>query len=192
MGTPNWLDHSELPAWLTFIAVVERLPRQLDAQLQRDAGDTHFEYMAMAMLSDAPDRSLRMTRLAALTHSTLPRLSHVLARLVERGYVRRVPCPEDKRATNAVLTEAGWTHLQAVAPGHVATVRTLVIDPLSPEQVSQLRTIGESILGRLEDCDPTGAIPTSRVTPAVAPRDIGDTPADDLVAGVREGPLGEV
>jgi DNA-binding MarR family transcriptional regulator len=102
------------------------------------------------MLSEAPDRTLRMTALAARTKSTLPRLSHVVTRLVERGYVERVPCPEDKRATNAHLTAAGWKHIQASAPGHVATVDALVIDPLSTTQIEQLRDITAAILSRFD------------------------------------------
>jgi len=147
---PRWLSPAEHSAWLGLIAVVELLPGALDGQLQRDAGISHFEYMAMAMLSEAPGRTLRMTTLAARTKSTLPRLSHVITRLVARGYVERVPCPEDKRATNAHLTDAGWEHIQAWAPGHVATVDALVIDPLSASQIEQLRDITAAILSRLD------------------------------------------
>ena len=147
---PRWLSPEEQSAWLGLIAVVELLPGALDSQLQRDAGISHFEYMAMAMLSEAPDRTLRMTALAARTKSTLPRLSHVVTRLVERGYVERVPCPEDKRATNAHLTAAGWEHIQVAAPGHVETVNALVIDPLSTTQIEQLRDITAAILSRFD------------------------------------------
>jgi len=149
----RWLSAAEQQAWLGLIAVVELLPGALDGQLQRDAGISHFEYMAMAMLSEAPGRTLRMTTLASRTNSTLPRLSHVITRLLARGYVERVPCPEDKRATNAHLTEEGWDLIQTSAPGHVATVDTLIIEPLSPKQVKQLRDITAAILGRL---DPEG------------------------------------
>ena len=149
-GTPRWLTPAERQAWLGLIGVVELLPGALDSQLQRDAGITHFEYMALAMLSEAPDHTLRMTTLATQTNSTLPRLSHVITRLVNRGYVERVPCPQDKRATNAHLTDAGWEHIQACAPGHVATVEDLVIDPLSAEQIQQLRDITAAILRRLD------------------------------------------
>jgi len=122
----------------------------LDAQLQRDAGVSHFEYMVLAMLSEAPEHTLRMTALAAQTNSTLARLSHVVTRLVNRGFVERIPCPQDKRATNAHLTDAGWQHVQASAPGHVAAARTVVIDSLSEAQIDQLRDISASILARLD------------------------------------------
>ena len=130
----------ELAAWVRLVAVLELLPGVLDAQLRRDAGLTHFEYFVLAMLSEAPERTLRMTALAHRTNATLPRLSHVVRRLEERGLVERFPCPEDGRATNARLTDEGWTAIRAAAPGHVETVRRNVIDALTPEQVGQLPT----------------------------------------------------
>jgi len=135
---------------LGLIGVVELLPGALDTQLHRDAGVSHFEYMVLAMLSEAPDHTLRMTTLATQTNATLPRLSHVVTRLVNQGFVERIPCPQDKRATNAHLTDAGWQHIQASAPGHVAAVRELVIDSLSSAQLEQLRDISASIMARLD------------------------------------------
>ena len=114
----------ERAAWVRLAAVLELLPGVLDSQLRRDAELTHFEYFVLAMLSEAPDRTLRMTALAAQTNATLPRLSHVVRRLEDRGLVERFPCPEDARATNARLTPAGGTRCATTAPGHVATVRS--------------------------------------------------------------------
>jgi DNA-binding MarR family transcriptional regulator len=145
-----WLDEDERAAWLRLIAVVELLPGVLDAQLRADSGLTHFEYFVLAMLSEAEQSTLRMTHLAAQTNATLPRLSHVVRRLEERGLVERFPCPEDARATNARLTAGGWDKVRATAHGHVATVRATVIDALTPEQVDQLALIGDAILGRLD------------------------------------------
>lgn len=152
MGT-RWLDDDEQKAFLGLVAVAELLPGALDAQLRRDSGLTHFEYLVLAMLSEAPERTLRMTSLAQRTNATLPRLSHVVRRLEERGLVERFPCPEDGRATNARLTSAGWDAIIAAAPGHVDTVRRLALDPLTPTQVAQLRRISDSLL---EVLDPDG------------------------------------
>lgn len=149
----RWLDEKQRDAWVKLIAVVELLPGVLDSQLRRDAGLTHFEYFVLAMLSEAPDRTLRMTSLAQRTNATLPRLSHVVRRLEERDLVHRFPCPEDGRATNAQLTDAGWAELVAAAPGHVANVRRHVIDALTPEQLGQLGDITAVLLERL---DPDG------------------------------------
>ena len=91
--TRRWLDADERAAWLRLVAVVELLPGVLDAQLRRDAGLTHFEYFVLAMLSEAPERTLRMTALAHRTNATLPRLSHVVQRLEDARPRRAVPLP---------------------------------------------------------------------------------------------------
>ena len=149
----QWLDEEQLDAWVKLVAVVELLPGVLDSQLRRDAGLTHFEYFVLAMLSEADDRTLRMTALAQRTNATLPRLSHVVRRLEDRDLVERFPCPEDGRATNARLTEAGLAEIVEAAPGHVENVRRHVIDALTPEQLQQLRSIADTLLTRL---DPEG------------------------------------
>ncbi len=138
----GWLTEDERAAWLRLVAVVELLPGVLDSQLRAEAGLTHFEYFVLAMLSEAPERTVRMAALAQRTNATLPRLSHVVRRLEDRGLVERFPCPEDGRATNARLTAAGWDTVVAAAPGHVDTVRRHVLDPLSAVQVEELREIG--------------------------------------------------
>lgn len=149
----QWLDRDELAAWVRLTAVLELLPGVLDSQLRRDAELTAFEYYVLAMLSEAPKRTLRMTALAAQTNATLPRLSHVVRRLEERGLVERFPCPEDGRATNARLSSAGWQKVREAAPGHVASVRQHVIDALTPDQIRQVTAISDALLQRL---DPTG------------------------------------
>ena len=149
----RWLDDEERAAWLGLIAVVELLPGALDSQLRRDAGITHYDYFVLAMLSEAPERTLRMTVLAQLTNATLPRLSHVVRRLEDRGLVERIPCPEDARATNARLSTTGLDLVVDAAPGHVAAVRANALDGLSRRQLVQLRQISTALLGRL---DPDG------------------------------------
>jgi len=146
----RWLDEAERAAWLRLVAVAELLPAALDTQLRRDVHLTHFDYFVLAMLSEAQDRTLRMTALAQRTNATLPRLSHVVRRLEERGLVERFPCPEDKRATNARLTPTGWDEVAAAAPGHVAAVRHHVFDALDPAQVEQLRQICDALLATLD------------------------------------------
>jgi DNA-binding MarR family transcriptional regulator len=164
----RWLDQDELAAWVRLAAVLELLPGALDSQLRRDAELTHFEYFVLAMLSEVPQRTLRMTALAAQTNATLPRLSHVVRRLEDRRLVERFPCPEDARATNARLTDAGWQKLSQAAPGHVANVREHVIAALTPDQVHHLTAITEAILGRL---DPNGTMTATyrRYDPAPEP-----------------------
>lgn len=144
------LTTEESAAWVRLVALAELLPVALDAQLQRDEGITHFEYVALMSLADAPDRTMRMTALAAQTNATLPRLSHVARRLEERGLIERFPCPEDRRATNATITDAGLRVLIDAGPGHIGTVRELVIDSLTPQQLKQLYDIAGAVLAKLD------------------------------------------
>ena len=150
MDDVRWLTPDQLGAWTRFVAVVELLPGVLDSQLQRDADLTHFEYFTLAMLSEAPERTLRMTALASATNSTLPRLSHVVSRLEKRGFVERMPCPEDRRATNARLTETGWQKVVDTAPGHVGTVRENVVDVLNARDVADLDRVMGKLLTTLD------------------------------------------
>jgi DNA-binding MarR family transcriptional regulator len=142
----EWLSDEEQTAWRPFVGLLFRFPALLDAQLQKDAGISHFEYMVLSSLSEAPDRALRMSQLAAMASGSVSRLSHVVSRLEAKGWVRRESCPGDGRFINAVLTEPGWQKVAETAPGHVAAVRRLLIDALTPADLGSLGTISAQIL----------------------------------------------
>ena len=142
----DWLSDEQQAAWRPLVALLLRLPAVLDAELQRDAGINHFDYLVLSGLSEAPGRTLRMSELAAMANSSLSRLSHVVSRLEAKGWVRREPCPGDGRFINAVLTDDGWQKVAATAPGHVAAVRELLIDLLSEEEFEQLGAISHKVL----------------------------------------------
>ncbi|ATE54137.1 MarR family winged helix-turn-helix transcriptional regulator [Actinosynnema pretiosum] len=164
-AAPRWLDAEERQTWLALASVLIRLPSALDAQLQRDAGISHFEYQALAFLSEQPTRSLRMSELAVVTEGSLSRLSHVVKRLERQGWVTRTPDPDDGRYTLAVLTGAGWDKVVDTAPGHVEEVRRLVFDPLSGEQQRHLREIGLRVASAIEPGGPDQSCPGSRTPP---------------------------
>jgi DNA-binding MarR family transcriptional regulator len=151
----QWLDYDEQRAWRGFLAMTALLPGALDQQLQRDAEMGHSSYIVLAMLSEAPDRSLRMSELAARANSSPSRLSHAVTRLEQRGWVRRARSAEDGRGSIARLTDDGWDIVEATAPGHVAAVRRYVFDALSREQVRQLEDIAGAVLAKL---DPDGSL----------------------------------
>ncbi len=150
---PRWLDAEESLTWRALASVLVRLPAALDAQLRRDAGISHFEYQVLALLSEAPGRILRMSALATLVEGSLPRLSQVVARLEQRGWVRRTPDPADGRYTLAILTDQGRAKVTEAAPGHVQVVRRLVFDPLTRAQSRQLREIGRRIMRAIDPDD---------------------------------------
>lgn len=151
---PPWLDDQQQRTWRAWLAVSELLPRSLDVQLQRDAGITHPAYVVLAMLSEAPGRSRRMSELARASNQSQSRLSHTVARLEERGWVRRERSADDGRGNVAVLTDAGWEVVRSVAPGHVAAVRAGLFDALTPEQTTAL---GDVLTAVLEQLDPDGS-----------------------------------
>lgn len=142
---PPRLDEESLRTWAALATLLEWLPAALDAQLQRDAGITHFEYGILFALSDAADHTLRMSTLASHANSSLSRLSRAVARLEARGWVRRTPDPVDGRYTLAIATDLGVAKAGEAAPGHVALVRHVVFDSLSPIQATQLREISEAV-----------------------------------------------
>ena len=146
----RWLDDDEQRTWRAFLAASRGLLDELDRELQRDAGIPHGYYEILVRLSEAPGRSLRMSELADACGSSRSRLSHAVARLEERGFVRREGHPTDRRGSLAILTTDGFAALEGAAPGHVEGVRRHLFDQLRPEQVAQLREISETLVAHLE------------------------------------------
>ena len=146
----RWLDEDELRAWLLLAGVMLKLSPALDSQLQRDSDLTHFDYLCLAMLSETDDRTLRMSDLAGRVNASLSRLSHVISKLERRGWVARQPSPHSRRVTLVTLTEEGWKVLVEAAPGHVETVRSLVFEGLSAEDVAALERLAGHIVERIE------------------------------------------
>ncbi|MER7273916.1 MarR family transcriptional regulator [Dactylosporangium sp. NPDC000244] len=141
----RWLSRDELAAWLANSAIMISLPAALDARMQREAHLTFFEYMVLSVLSEEPERTLRMSDLATRTSASLSRLSHVVGRLEVRGLLERARIPGAGRRTVAKLTEAGYQVVVAAAPGHVAAVREYLIDGLEPRDLAALRRIGTAV-----------------------------------------------
>ncbi|MBE7190251.1 MarR family winged helix-turn-helix transcriptional regulator [Jatrophihabitans endophyticus] len=150
MAEPRWLTDVEQRAWRALVESSRALFEALDRELQRDADMPHTYFEVLVRLSEAPERSLRMSELADLTLSSRSRLSHAVARLEERGWVERRNCETDRRGQVATLTDAGFAVLRDAAPGHVAAVRRYVVDALDPAQLAALTEIGETIRARVE------------------------------------------
>jgi DNA-binding MarR family transcriptional regulator len=146
----RWLAPAEMRAWLSYLAGSTLLEGALDRQLQRDSGMPHAYYQILVVLQNAPDRTLRMTDLANLLHSSQSRLSHAVNKLERNGWVCRSPCLDDRRGTLATLTDRGVDALAEAAPGHVRIVREALFDRLTPEQVDQLAAIWGSVLDGLQ------------------------------------------
>jgi DNA-binding MarR family transcriptional regulator len=158
MNGTRWLDSQEQHAWRSYKVATRLLASQLDRELQRDSRIPHTYYEILVQLSEAPDRSLRMSDLADASESSRSRLSHAVARLEKNGWVRRESCPTDRRGAFAVLTDEGLTALANAAPAHVESVRRHLFDRLTSEQVGQLAAICDSITEGLRE---QGAFPDS-------------------------------
>jgi DNA-binding MarR family transcriptional regulator len=152
-SAPRWLEPSEQHTWRAFLEAAQRLLERLDRELVRDVGLPLAYFQILAMLSEAPDRTLRMSDLAERTWSSRSRLSHAVDRLEEKGLARRVGCPSDRRGAFAQLTDAGFAVLEAAAPSHVESVRQHLFDQLSQHQVEALHEISSTIATHLgSDC----------------------------------------
>jgi DNA-binding MarR family transcriptional regulator len=145
-----WLSDEQQSVWRAFLRMSGGLTECIERDLQQGAGMPHAYYLILAMLSEAPDRSLRMNQLAAVVRASQSRVSHAIARLEDAGWVRRIPAPGDRRGQIATLTDAGFERLLEVAPGHAETVRSIMFDPLSPEQLAQFGTICQTILAGMQ------------------------------------------
>ena len=142
----RWLNNDEQRAWRAYLAATARLQQRLDRDLQQKSGMPHAYYMILAMLSEAPERGMRMTDLAELLSSSPSRLSHAIRKLVDLGWIRKDADPADGRVTWACLTDDGMRVVVDAAPDHVTTVVDALFDRLTPEQVEQLTEISTAML----------------------------------------------
>jgi DNA-binding MarR family transcriptional regulator len=150
-GDTRWLDDDEQQTWRAFLTAERLLFDRLERQLQRDAGLPHAYYEILVRLSEAPDRTLRMSQLADSSLSSRSRLSHAVARLEAAGWVRRRACDEDRRGSFAELTPEGLAKLEDAAAGHVEAVRTNLFDALTREQQHALREISDTLVAQLSE-----------------------------------------
>jgi DNA-binding MarR family transcriptional regulator len=146
----RWLTSEEEQAWRAVASMMHKLRWALECQLERDSDLSFIEYHTLARLSEEPTLTLRMSELAVLSNASLSRLSHLVTRLEQWGFVRREPDPTDGRFTNAILTQAGHDKLRHSAPAQVEAVRQLVIDEFSPAELDELRAFCERIVARVD------------------------------------------
>ena len=147
--TTKWLTAEELDSWMSVVRLMNWLPWSIDQQLQRDSNLAMVEYQVLAKLTASPKRMMRMSSLAVVTNASLSRLSRVVKRLEDRDLVRRETDRHDGRFTNAIITDSGLRALEDAAPAHVAHVRSLVVDTLTPEQLRRLGQSADRIMSRI-------------------------------------------
>lgn len=134
----RWLDDDEMRAWRGLVDVVNDVRVSLDADLMEQHDLAEGDYGVLVTLSEAPDRVMRMCDLANTMHLSPSGLTRRLDGLVRAGLVDRVPAPDDRRVSLALLTPAGYARLRRAAPDHVESVRRHVLDHLTRTQIKQL------------------------------------------------------
>lgn len=149
MSEARWLDERELRAWRSLQFMQMRLDGELARQLTAGSGLSYPDYLVLVALTDRPDGRIRQFELAAVLGWEKSRLSHQLARMAGRGLVAKEQCDADRRGAYVVITAHGRREITAAAPGHVAAVRRLFVDRLSPAQLDAIGDVAEAILAGL-------------------------------------------
>ncbi len=147
----RWLDADEAVAWRALLTVAQRAFPEIERDLRTNHDMLGVHYHILVSLSEAPDRTLRLTDLADSADLSPSRLTHRLKVLIERGEVEINDDPDDGRAKRATLTDDGFRRLEAAAPAHVATVRRLIFDHLTPDQSRALGDALEPVASALGD-----------------------------------------
>lgn len=153
MSDQPWLTAAQQHAWRQYLNLDRRLQERIERDMQQQSGMPMAYYLILAMLSEAPGRSLRMNQLAVVLEASQSRTSHAVSRLQEQGWVRREKSPDDGRGQVASLTDTGWTRVRELAPGHADTVRRTMFDGLDETDLTELSRIFDKISANLGTLD---------------------------------------
>ena len=150
MAEPRWLDEREQRAWRGMIAMWTQLNAELARRMAADSELSMPDFAVLVALTDECSARVRAFELAEVLQWEKSRLSHHLARMEKRGLISRDGCTEDGRGQVVEATPAGRRAIEAAAPAHVAAVRELFLDALTPDQVDTLAAVAEAALTRLD------------------------------------------
>jgi DNA-binding MarR family transcriptional regulator len=150
----RWLTEEEQRAWRGLLRMTSQLNARMNRQLLQDYGVSLADYDVLVVLSEAPEGRLRVFEVADALAWEQSRVSHQLARMQRRGLIAREDCASDGRGALAVLTEAGRAAIERAAPAHVETVRQLVFDGLTHDQLTALTEVTTRVLDRLAGTAP--------------------------------------
>jgi DNA-binding MarR family transcriptional regulator len=154
MGDVQWLDQRELRAWQRLQQMHLRLDGELARQLAAESGLSYSDYVVLVALTEQPDGRLRLFELARILGWEKSRLSHHISRMEGRGLIAKEQCDRDRRGAYVVVTKRGRKEIEAAAPGHVAAVRRLFIDRLTPEELDVIAAAAERVLAGLDENTP--------------------------------------
>jgi len=144
-----WLTPAQQLIWRSFLGGTTVLTDRLDRDLRAAHGLSMPEYEILVRLSEAPDRSIRMAELASAVSHSRSRVTHTIARLEREGIVKRGQCSEDGRGVSAVLTDHGFSVLEAAAHTHVRGVHAYLVENATDEEFDVLGRIMQRVATQL-------------------------------------------
>ena len=151
MSDVRWLNEREERAWRALEFMQMRLEAELARQLATESGLSYPDYLVLVALTDHPQGRLRLFELGRVLGWEKSRLSHHVARMTDRGLVKKEKCDSDRRGAFVAITKRGGKEIESAAPGHVRTVRRLFIDPLTPDELDVIATAAERVLADMDD-----------------------------------------
>lgn len=149
MDSAPWLSEKQHRVWRQWLTASAVLPAALHRALQADAGLSLPDFDVLVQLTESADGRARVTDLARALGWEKSRASHHVTRMERRRLVKRVECRDDGRGAFVALTGEGRAAIEQAAPGHVRTVRSLVFDELTDEEVDVLESALGKVLARL-------------------------------------------
>jgi len=145
------LTETEEVLWRSLMRLVITLPRALGDDLVRARGMSANEYTTLMHLSEAPNRELRITDLAAAAALSLSRMSRLLDELQARQLIVKRPSEVDGRGNLACLTRQGLALLKSAYPEHLASVRRLVMDHIDDADKARTARVLEVVATSVDE-----------------------------------------
>lgn len=164
MATGSEISEQEWGLWRGFVTMHRHLSRELDRQLQRDAGISQADFIVLGRLSEASDRRLRTGELAELLAWEKSRVSHQVTRMEARGLVERTECDTDGRGTWVGVTAEGRRTLIASTRDHAAKIKELFFDELTDQERTALHDLTRRVMERMNPpaCEIDAALAAAR------------------------------
>lgn len=150
----QWLSDDEQRSWRFFVRLHPKLFARLSTGLQAQSGLSIADFEVLVALTDVPEGRIRFNDLARGIDWEQSRLSHQIRRMTKRGLVTREECPEDGRGAYVAISEPGREAIEAAAPEHVAAVRRLVLDALTPDEFAELGRLCAKVSERIDRTAP--------------------------------------
>lgn len=145
-----WRSSEHRTAWRTFFETSLWLETRLDDDLRAATGLSLIDYHVLLLLSEAPERRLRMGELATRMVFSSSRLTYQIKAMERRGWVLRQPSSDDRRVNHAVLTASGLETLREAGAHHIHTVQSLFTDDLDDEELRVLTRVFTRLQRRLD------------------------------------------